>query len=884
MGKRDRLSGRGPETEAEALREADREVEAHLAMRADALVAAGMEPEAARAEALRRFGDVEEARRSLVIAARRRGRRRRWRTRLEEARRVVGHGLRRARRAPGFTALAVLVFALGVGLSTAVFTVTDHVLLRPLPFPRPDELVALEGVDQNGSPISRVSMGNWVDWKDGASSLSATALYQTARVTVGTGRGNVFWAGGAAVLGPFFRTLEVPMASGRPLREEDGQNDADVVVVSRRFWTRVLGANPDLGSLRLEVDNRAVQVVGVVAAGHEIPGGTDVWIPRRYRPGTGAMRNNINYEAVARLAAGVTPARAGEELDGIARAIRERDPEAIYSYGVRVRPLRDVVVGASRRSLELLMGAVLLVLVVACANLAGLSLARGRRRERDTEVRRALGARRTQLLAELLAEHVVVALAGGVLGVVLAAAGTEAALTLLGPVVPRSSEVAFDGRIAAFGIGASLCAGLLAGLLPALGSSRGRGIAVGSARGRVSGGRGLPGSVMVGTEMAVAVTLLVAGGLLLRSFLALTSRDLGFDPRDVATVDVALTAPEYRDMDRRLGYWDAVLQRLREGPGVAGAALGNWIPTGGGGTSFVDIEGEPDADFGAGYRVVSEDYFRVMGMRLLEGRAFDARDGRHTERVGVVTEAAAHRFWPDGSPLGRRIKATSMEAYYSGGTAPWITVIGVVADVRHRGFEDDPRPELFVLHRQIPAWASFMTVVARLRPGAARGTLQHLADDVRTLDPRLAVEARTLENRLHGLLAERRWILTGLGVFAGAALLLVCLGVYGLISYAVSERTREIAVRAALGAGRPGILTMVLGSALRVAGAGAAIGLLSALLLRKLLAAMVVGVGTADPLTYLGAGALLLVVALVAALVPSLRAARLDPVDALRRE
>lgn len=876
--------GGGPGDPEWVRREMEEEREAHLQMRTDELVARGVEPTQARAEAERRFGDMDQARRDAEASAARLARRARRGAVIEAPSRWMAQVVREFRHRPGPTVVSLLVFALGVGLTTSMFTLVDHVLLRPLPFPEAERLVKLEGVGEQGATISRVSMGNWVDWKARATTLANTALYGAQDVTVLAGD-RAFWASGSLIMGPFFETLGIPTVTGRPLTERDGQDFNQVVVVSRDFWTRVFGGEADLASLDLTVNGRKVDVVGVVEAGRDFPGGTEVWIPIPYRPETGAMRNNINYEAVARLRPAASPETAERELSAIAVGIREQDPEAVYSYGVRVTPLQDAIVSGAMGWLKLLGGAVALVLLIACANLAGLGLAQARRRERDTAVRLALGARRSQLVGDALVTHVVTGVLGGGLGVLMAAAGGDALTRAFADILPRASEVGFDGRIATFGILAAAGAGLLAGLVPALRGLRGIAHGLGAdGRGAIRGGRGLPGAVMVGTEVAIAVTLLIGGGLLLRSLAAVASRDLGYDPEGVVVLDVALTAPEYRDLDRRMAYWADLLDAYRATPGVQAAGLGNWIPTGSGGTSFIELEGRPEPDGGAGYRVVSDDYNDVMGIPLVSGRAFNPSDDLGTERVGLVNEAAAARFWPGEDPLGQRIKAPSMEAYYNDGAADWITVVGVVGDVRHFGFESDPRPELFVLHRQMPGWTGFMSAVVRLRPGAPAGILQSLTEITRRLDARLAVESSPLTVRVHAYLAQRRLILGVLGVFAGAALLLVCLGIYGLVSFAVAQRTREIAIRAALGAARRSLLALMLGSALRVVLAGAAVGLASAVALRGVLTAMVVDIGTTDPATYAGAAALMVLVSVLAALAPALRAARLDPLEALREE
>lgn len=866
-------------------RDLEAEIETHIEMRTEELIASGLSPDDARREAVRKFGDVEAARREAAQRAAILARRERRDAALGSLRRGMRATLRQLRRAPGHTALNLLIYAVGVGLTTSIFTMVDHVLLRPLPFPESERLVALRGVGEHGATIPRVSMLDWMDWREGFSGFDGTTVYSAEDVTVRDEEG-AFWAQGAMVYGPFFETLGVPMEAGRPLADHDGLERAQIVVISHSLWLRAFGARTDLADIDITVNGRRVEVVGVVAAGHEFPGGTEVWVPLPGSREYAGSRNNINFEAVARLRPDVTAERARSGLAAIARSIHESNPEDLYAYGVRVTPLRQVVVGSSSRWLILLIGAVGFVLLTACANLAGLGLARARRGERETTIRLALGARRRQLVTERLVEHVLVAIAGGGIGIGLASVASKAAVNAFSAFLPRVSEVSFDARIAAFGLGAALAAGILAGLAPALSGSRSaRAGLTSDARGSVRGGRGLPGSFMVGTEVAIAVTLLVGGALLLRSFRDLASRDLGYDPEGVLWTDVALTAPEYlNDMGARAAYWERVLDVVRSEPAVEVAGLGNRIPTGPGGTGFVELEGRSDPSLAAGYRVVSEGYFDAMRIPLLAGRDFQPTDGRGTERVALVNRTAAQRFWPGRSPIGQHIRATSMEAYYNGGTADWITVIGVVGDVRHYGFESDPVPAMFVLGRQMPRWTGYMAVLARLRPGAPPSALDTLLEDVRGLDRRLAVRGEPLTTRVKALLTERRLVLSVLGVFAACSVILVSLGIYGLVSFAVAERTSEIAVRAALGAGRPGLIGLMLGGALRVVAAGAAVGLAGAWLLRRVVEVMVVGVSTTDPVSWAAAVGLVLMVSTLAALLPSLRAARLDPVEALRRE
>ena len=865
-------------------RELDEEVEVHLDLRTEELVKSGMSPEDARVEARRRFGDDPSARRRLLSGARKRARRRRRRQAWEALLLDVRLSVRQARLAPGFTTVALLILASGVGLATSMFTVADNVLLRPLPHPDPHELVALWSVQEEGSSFSRVSMANWVDWKEGATALETTALYDVDRLPIATGD-DAFYATTASVAGPFFSTMGGSLAVGRPFTEDEAQNGEGVAVVSEEFWRRALGGVTPLRDAELVVSGRRYEVVGVVARGHGFPATAEVWRPMAYRPGSGGMRNNINYEAVARLGAGATLEQARAELSGIADGIRERDPEALYSWGVDVRPLRDVVVAGARTYLVLLSVAVGCLLLVACANLAGLSLARARRRGQESAVHLALGAGRGRLVRRTVIEHLLLGAVGGGVGVVVAWLGTDALMSRAAAVLPRAQEISFDPRVAAFGLVIALASGLLAGVIPAVRGTRAEVASVLSGtRGGVSGGRGLPGAAIVGVEIALAVTLLVAGGLLVRSFQALVSRDLGFSAEGVVTAEVTLTAgPYWDDMDARLAYWHRVLEQVDAVPAVSGAAIGNWIPTTDGGSGFIEVEGSEEQDIGAGYRVVSDAYFQVLGIPLLSGRSFTASDGPGSERVVIVNEAMAERYWPDGSPQGRRVRATSMESWSHGGVAPWLTVVGVVANARHYGFDSPPQMEMYVLHRQIPSWVGAMTVVAKTA-SVTPALSDAVREAIRDVDPALAIEMGTLEARVAGLTRERRMVLAGIGVFGTGALLLVSLGIYGVMSFAAGERTREMAVRAALGAESGQLVALMLGAALRVVAAGVLAGLVTAYWFSGLLTDLLVEVGSADPATYLAATLLLVVVALLSALVPSLRAAGRDPLEALRSE
>lgn len=875
-----------PRDERELERELDEEIQTHIEMRIEELVRSGMPPDQARSEALARFGDIDAARSVLYASARRREGRLRRAHILESIGRDAILAVRHARRAPGFTALALAIFALGIGLTTAMFTVVDHVMLRPLPFPEPGRLVGLESVDSLGVQFSVVSSANWHDWRERNRTLEATALHWEAAFDVAAGE-DAFRVNGQSVVGPFFAVLRTPLLLGRPYSEDEARSDEPVAVVSEGFWRRVMGAPTQLDR-RIVINGRSHLIVGVVPAGLEYPAGTELWVPAAYayRKLSGAARNNVNWLAVARLRRGVSLDQARADLGSIADAIRREDPAGIYSYGVGVRPLRDVVIGGADAYLLPLMGAVALVLLIACANLAGLSFARTLARAREIAVRVALGAGRRRVVRQLVTEYILFAIAGGGLGVLLAWGLTRLLSSGAASHIPRSAEIGVDARILAFAVAVSIAAGMLASLAPALRASRtSLREAIGSARGAVRGGRGLPGALLVGGEIALAVVLITGSALLIRSFRALHARDVGFDPRGVVAAEVALTGPRYEgEPERWTAHWEAALARVRALPGVGAAGLANWIPTVTAGLGFIEVEGREAGRDGADYRVIGGDYFRALGVPLLSGRTFDERDGPDAPRVVIINRRMAETYWPGENPIGGRVKALSMEPVLAGGEAPWLTVVGVVGDMRHYGHRAGLEPEMYAHFPQIPQRTSAMNVVTRADGVPAATLAGMLRSELQEQDPLIAADVRLLEERLHGLLMQERLTMSVLSAFGALSLLLAGLGVYSLLSFAVAARTREIGLRAALGAQRVGIVSLVLGNAFRVAAGGALIGLIGAFWLTKLIEALLVDVSRTDPPAYVAAAATMLGVSLLAGSIPAWRAARLDPLIALRSE
>lgn len=875
MGERQRRLMRLFQGRAAEMRELDEELETHLALRAEELMRTGLSADAALAEARLRLGDREV----LYATARQRSERVRRSEWWGSVRSDVTLAQRRAGSAPGATALTVATFALGIGLTTAGFAVVDHVLLRPLPFPEPHRLVALQSVDSLGGAFPRVSAASWREWATGARTLSASAVHDSREWSVLVGDVAVRVRGQAVTEG-FFEVLSAPMRLGRALTPAEIEAGEAVAVVSERFWRSALGSREDLPDA-LRLDAVPYRVVGVVAQNGGWPGDADLWIG--FQPsGRGAgAHNRLNFGALARLAPGVTLEQAEAELSSIARGIREADAGALYSFGVGVLPLRELMVRGTRLYLQLLAGAVVLVLLIACANVAGLGLARGDARLDELRVRMALGAGRDRLVRQLLTEQVLFAAVGGGLGVLLAWSVTRVLAVRATDMIPRASELVLDFRVFAFGFVVTLLAGVASGVAPAWRGASTPLRAGGEVRGGVRGGRGLPGAALVAVEVAIALTLLVGAGLLLRSLGALLARDLGFRTEGVVTASASLPSARYVNDDVRRQFWASARERITQLPRVTHAAFAHRVPGDRGAVSFIEIYGKPELTaIGADYRVVSEGYFETLDVPVLSGRDFDARDRPGSSRVGLINRSMAERFWPGEDPIGAQVRAPSMEMLFD---APWITIIGVVGDVRHHGYEAPSTPELYVLSGQTPYWTDAMVLVVRTDdPGATGRVALDVTRVLNELDREIAPVVVTLDARLGAHLREQRFVFSVLGLFAGFALVLFAIGLYGSLSFAVARRTREMGIRAALGAPRVGLLRIMISNAMRVVLIGAALGLLGAYWLARLVDSLLVETPPLDPLTYALAAIVLLLVGIAAAFVPAWRAARVDPLVALR--
>ncbi len=878
--------------------ELDEEIRTHLEMRADDLVRDGWSPDSAWDEALRRFGPLDEARQTLSKAGKARDRRLRFHAFVDGARADLALAVRRARTSPGPTVFAVLTLAMGIALTVAASTPVDRVLRRPLPFPESERLVVLLSGHREGHTFPQVSQESWHDWTDDSSLTSRSAIHREQRVSIRLPEGPARISAQQVSTG-FFDVLRPHVVMGRALGPADA--DEPIAVVSETFWRERMGS-PPLPS-DLAIVGATFSVVGVVAGPSVYPTGTDAWVATApNRMAFAGARNLINWRAIARLPDGMTRASLKVELDRIAARVRNDDPSALYSWQVGVEPLKDFLLGDTTRQIWLLTGATAAVWLLAWLNLAGLSLARTEGRAREVAVRLALGAERGRITRQILTEHGLTGLAGGLLGGLLAAALIRGFEPLLANSLPLTTSVRVGVGGLSLALLAGLGTGLLAGLAPAM--RAGRMGAAGGAQARRAqrsvgsllrsrSGRDPLGPSLVVAEVALALTLVVSGALLVQSFRSLVGRDLGFAATDVIMAELPLDLPGYEvdfqntpseGVEGRRRFWDHLLTSLSEHGQVlsAGAVLG--APTVGGGTSFIEVQGLDESDIGAGYRAVAGDYFNTLGIERLAGRLFNDSDGAGTERVVIVNRTMAERYWPGRSPLGERVRAPSMEGGRVDEPADWLTVVGVVDDVRTYGFDSQPAAEMFVVAEQVPFTMGAMTLVVRARPGALPGLGEVIREAVADQDPRVPVEVGLLETRLMDAMASRRALTAFIVAFGAIALLLACLGLYGLLAYVVARRTREIGIRAALGAHRARLLAMVLRQSLFIAGAGVGLGGVGAFFAARALQSQLVEVGPGSPGAYLFAAATLMAAATLAALVPAHRAARVDPLTALKFE
>jgi putative ABC transport system permease protein len=828
---------------------------------------------------------------------------------MDTLRQDLRFAVRTLLRRPTLTFLAVLTLALGIGANTAIFSVVNSVLLAPLPFHDPDRLVVVwasspELAKAVGLPDTLpVASGDFYDWKAQSTKLADLSLVGSNRHAL-TGRGEPEMLGTVNVTGDLFRLLGTKPLLGRTLQPADDETgEATVTVLSHRLWQRRFGGDRSIVGQTITLNGKPVTVVGVMPPGFAFPRGAEMpagfgfaaepelWVPMALKPDERQSRDNHNAVAFGRLKPGASREAANAEIVAICARITKQAPQSVAVWSARVEPLTQVLTGSVRPALFVLSGAVALVLLIACVNVANLLLAQAAARQKEVAVRTALGASRRRMLRQLLTESLLLSLVGGAGGLLLASWGLRALAALIPAGVRVSGGLALDGRVLAFTLILTLAAGALAGLMPALQMTRSdlaSTLRDGTRAGAVTsrGRRTLRALVVV--ETAVAVLLAVGAGLLVRSFGRLTAVDPGFHPGGVLTLRVPLAETKY-DETHAAAFYAAALERVRALPGVAAAgAVSNLPMSGNENISGFIVEGmaRPALDGKSGgmplgdRREATPGYFEAMGIRLQSGRLFRDGDGdgngNGSPRVAVVDETLARTYWPGADPIGKRIHRGD----FGDKDPKWITVVGVVGNVRNSGLHVEPRPQLYLPHVQ----SRQMSIAVRTQ-GDPERLIKPVSEAIHAIDPDQPVsEIMTMDQMIDRSLAGRRFNLVLLGLFAGLAVVLAAVGIYGVMSYQVAQRTREMGLRMALGAQRGAVLALVVREAGLLSLTGLGAGLVLSLLATRVMASLLFGVGATDPLTLAVVSACLALVSLAAAYVPGERATRVDPMVALRAD
>jgi len=860
-------------------RDLDAELAAYLELVAEEKMRQGMSPEAARRAARLETGGVEQVKERVRGA--------RVGAFVDTFLLDLRYGARMLARSPGFTAVAVFALALGIGANSAISSIIYGVLLRPLPYPEAGRLtMVFRHFARSNFPHGNLCLADYLDWRAGNHAFEDPAVFNARRFDL-TGAAAPEQVGGAEVTAGFFSALRVRPLLGRAFGPgEDGPARQRLAVLSESLWRRRFGGDPSVVGQAVDLDGTRATVVGVMPGGFHFPRpDSEVWTNLVFERPT--RRGPFFYRGLARLRPGVPLAQAQAEVDAIARRIELGDPRASRLTFPLV-PLREAIVGDARPALLVLWGAVALVLLIAAVNVANLLLARATAREREMAVRLGLGAGRARLLRQLLTESGLLALAGGAAGVAVAASGLAALRAWNPGNLPRIQEVRLDAGLLGFTLLVSLLTGLLFGLAPALQSSRADLAASLKDAGRghsAAAGRRRARAALVVAEISLSLLLLAGAALLLRSFVLLQRVEPGFraPAASLLTMQISPSAARYRDAKARLGLYEQLVERVRRLPGVESAAVSDSLPP--------DREGDADTYVIAGRPLapgelnpivsaptVSADYFRTLGIPLVKGRSFDARDRPDSLPVAIVSEAMARRDFARQDPIGQRIKRSGPEILDS----PYMEIVGVAGNSRYLGLARSLDAAYYVPLSQNTGRKLFLVV----RSAADAASLAPLLRrEVEAIDRDAVVTAvATMEQALSDAVAQPRFRTVLLAAFAAAAVLLAALGIYGVVAWSVAQRTHEIGVRMALGARRADVLRLVVGQGAGLAAAGIGLGLAGAFALTRLLASLLFGVSATDPLTFLVVPLLLGAVALAASLIPARRAATIDPHVALKIE
>jgi predicted permease len=800
------------------------------------------------------------------------------------------YGVRALVRNPGFTAIAVLALALGIGANSAIFSVVNTVLLQPLPYKDSDRLVMVwEDDTAGGFPKDTPAVANYIDWRDQNQVFEGMAAMADQSFNL-TGIGDPERIEGKLVSANLFSLLGVAPQVGRTfLSEEDQPGRNGVVVMSHGLWQRRFGSDPNVVGKTLSLNGQTVQVVGVMPANFQFPSREEeLWAPIAFTPQQLASRGRHYLQVVARLKPGITPEKASAEMNTIAVRLQQQYPDTNNQLGVAIVTLREHLVGDIRPALFVLLAAVGFVLLIACANVANLLLARAAVRQKEIVIRVALGANRFRLVRQVLTESLLLAAIGGGLGLLLAIYGVTVLKSFIPATIAQAQAVTIDGKVLLFTFAVSMVTGLVFGLIPALQASNfnlnetlkegGRDSGAGTRGNRIR-------SLLVIAEVAISLILLVGAGLLINSFLRLRGVDAGFRSDNLLTMRIVLPDLKYKEHAQRTAFYSDVINRVQALPGVESASVANWIPLvrQGDSTGF-SIAGVPDGGPGQRpvvmTRVVDPKYLQTMRIPLLQGRNFEPQDKLESPAVAIINETMAQRYWPNQDPTGKRI---TTGRFTSTDPNDWITIIGVARDVRQVDLAVEPKPQMYLTYIQADFFAPrHLIVKTKVEPMALAATVRKAVWDVDKDQP--VSNIRSMEEVLSESIARQRFSMLLLGIFAAVALVLAAVGIYGVMSYSVTQRRNEIGIRMALGAQKSDVLKLTVGHGLKLVMIGVAFGLAGAFALTRLMSSLLFGVRATDPATFIAISVILVAVALLASYIPARRATKVDPLVALRYE
>lgn len=856
-----------------AERDLDDELQFHLDMETEHLMRMGLSERDARHRARREFGGVEryrdESRDARGVGP------------IEDVLRDVKVGARSLRRAPGFALVSIFTVALGIGATTAAFSIIDGILLRPLPYPRPNDLVRIYERSAD-YPASSFGAANFADLERNTRTLRTAAYYASGFETV-LGLSQPLRVGVARTSERFFDVMGVRPAAGRGFLPGEGKGvDRDAVVISDHFWRTWLNARPDWRDRLVRLDGGTLRIIGIMPPGFSFPTGTDLWV---IGADDNPSRTTHNWSVIGRLRTGYSMDDTRAELDQLFATMKRQLGKDMDAEGVTVRSLHEAMTLRVRTLCYILLAAVGLVLLVACTNLASANLARGESQQREIAVRASLGASRGRLVRQLATEKILLCFIGGLLGVALAWILVRVAVVLGAGTLPTFASLTVDQRVMAFGLGMAVVTGLLTGVVPALRvtSNLRSSASSGGGAGRVTVLRG----PLIAAEVALATMLVIGAGLFLRSFGQLMSQDPGYAVDQVVLGTVSLPSGTYSN--RGGGYGDTLaiprffslaLARLRATPGVRTVALINQVPLGpySFGTRVAVDGGTMLTRDGIDYRVVDSAYFEAMGIPVLRGRVFTSADRSGAEHVVIVNTATAEQLWPGQNPLGHRIRPPGMDLHKD----VWLTVVGVVENGRQDGLDQPPPTQMYVHYLQRPERLQSGNIV--LRGNSLAVATPAIRAAVAEADKDALVELTTMEALLGQSVASRRFSMTVVSAFSSLALFLAAVGIYGVLAYAVVQRQREIGVRMAIGLSRGGVARLILADAMRAVVPGLGLGLIGAFIAARFIQSMLYGVTTGDPITYVVTPIVIIATALLASLWPASRASRVDPMIAMRAD